>query len=228
MSDLVVEVTNLRKVFGSGNTAFEALRGVDFQARRGEVVMIAGPSGSGKTTLLSVIGCVLRPTSGSVRLLGQDISRRRESELPALRLDCIGFVFQGHNLISSLTALDNVAFPMRMRGWDAAQARREAARLLDRVGLQNKHDSIPNQLSGGQRQRVAIARAVAGNPPIILADEPTASLDASAGVVVSEMLRDLAKERGHTVVIVTHDNRIFHLADRIVHIEDGHIVRSAA
>lgn len=228
MRELAIDVQGVTKVFGQGPNAFHALKGVDFAAATGEVVMIVGPSGSGKTTLLSLIGCVLQPTAGSIRLFGDEVSRRREAELPRLRLSYIGFVFQGHNLIASLSATDNVAFPMQLRGWGATEARKESHRLLERVGLGDKLDRLPGDLSGGQRQRVAIARAVGGNPPLILADEPTASLDARSGVVVSEMLRDLAKERGHTVVIVTHDNRIFHLADRVVHIEDGQMLGRAA
>jgi putative ABC transport system ATP-binding protein len=212
------------KTYGSGAVAYQALRGVDFEARSGEFVMLNGPSGSGKTTLLSILGCVLTPTSGEVSLFGETISGRRESELPHLRLSYIGFIFQGHNLIASLDARDNVALSMRMRGHSVREANREAERLLVRVGLADKLDRKPSELSGGQRQRVAIARALAGSPPIILADEPTASLDAETGAVVTNLLKEMAREGGHTVVVVTHDNRIFHLADRIVHIEDGHIV----
>ena len=223
-----VEIAGVTKAFGKGPNKFYALRGVDFRVDPGELVMIVGPSGSGKTTLLSIMGCVLSPTAGSVHLFGERVSGRPESELPRLRLSYIGFVFQGHNLISSLTAAENVAFPLQMRGASVREARREAEGLLERVGMDDKRDALPSDMSGGQRQRVAIARAVAGSPPLILADEPTASLDAQTGVLVSDLLRELAVERGNTVVVVTHDNRIFHLADRVVHIEDGQILRSAA
>lgn len=215
------------KTYGSGAVAYQALRGVDFEARAGEFVMLSGPSGSGKTTLLSIMGCVLTPSTGDVRIYGEQISGRKESELPRLRLSYIGFIFQGHNLIASLDALENVALSMRMRGHSVRDANREAKRLLERVGLGDKLDRKPNELSGGQRQRVSIARALAGSPPIILADEPTASLDAETGMNVTLLLKDMAREGGHTVVVVTHDNRIYHLGDRIVHIEDGRIVDRA-
>jgi putative ABC transport system ATP-binding protein len=216
-----IEVRNLTKSYGSGENAYLALRGVDFAVSPGELVMLSGPSGSGKTTLLSILGCVLLPTAGTVRLLDEDISRATEHDLPRLRLSYIGFVFQAHNLIGSMSATDNVALVLELRGWAKRDAVAEAERLLDAVGLGDKARSKPRDLSGGQRQRVAIARALAGSPPILLADEPTAALDAHNGLAVTELLRALAKEHGHTVVVVTHDNRIFHLADRIVHIEDG-------
>ena len=212
------------KTYGTGAVAYQALRGVDFEARAGEFVMLSGPSGSGKTTLLSIMGCVLAPTSGEVKIYGEQISGRKESDLPRLRLSYIGFIFQGHNLIASFDALENVALSMRMRGHSVRDANSEAKRLLERVGLGDKLDRKPNELSGGQRQRVSIARALAGSPPIILADEPTASLDAETGMTVTLLLKDMAREAGHTVVVVTHDNRIYHLGDRIVHIEDGRIV----
>ena len=224
MSDLAIEARGVTKVYGEGAVAYHALRGVDFAVRRGEFVMLSGPSGSGKTTLLSILGCVLRASGGSVRVYDVDVTAARDRDLPALRMAHVGFIFQGHNLVASLDARDNVALPMRMRGHAVRDANREAERLLVRVGLGDKLDRQPRELSGGQRQRVAIARALAGSPPIILADEPTASLDAETGATVTNLLKDMAREGGHTVVVVTHDNRIFHLADRIVHIEDGHIV----
>ena len=219
----VVDVQGLRKVYGSGAVAFEALKDVDFRAETGEFVILSGPSGSGKTTLLSILGCVLRPTEGRVSVFGHDVTAAREAELPSLRVGLIGFVFQGFNLIASLSARDNIALVLQLRGWEPKEARREAEALLAEVGMAEKADSLPRDLSGGQRQRVAIARAVAGHPPLLLADEPTANLDGHTGLHVTEMLRDLARAHGSTVVVVTHDNRISHLADRIVHIEDGRI-----
>ncbi len=218
----------VRKVFGTGALAFEALRGVDMSVEVGEVVILQGPSGSGKTTLLSILGCVLTATEGTVTLLGEEITAVSPRELPRLRLERIGFIFQGHNLLASLDAMENVMLPLTLRGWTRGEAKVEAQALLERVGLGDKLTSKPSQLSGGQRQRVAVARAVAGSPPVLLADEPTASLDAEAGRVVTELLRDLAKAHGHTVIIVTHDTRIFHLADRIIAIEDGRIVPTEA
>ena len=219
----VVDVRGLSKVYGAGATAFEALKEVDFHADAGEFVMLSGPSGSGKTTLLSILGCVLRPTAGHVKLFDRDVAGAREDELPALRLGLVGFVFQGFNLIASLSARDNIALVLQLRGWQPDDANAEAEKLLGEVGIPDKANSLPRDLSGGQRQRVAIARAIAGHPPLLLADEPTANLDGHTGLQVTEMLRDLARAHGSTVVVVTHDNRIFHLADRIVHIEDGRI-----
>jgi putative ABC transport system ATP-binding protein len=218
-----IEVSSVTKTYGTGNAAYQALRGVDFAVASGEFVMLSGPSGSGKTTLLSILGCVLTATSGRVSLFGHDISSRPESELPSLRLSYVGFIFQGHNLIASLSASENIALLLEMRGFTARRAKDEAKRLLDLVGLGDRVNSRPGDLSGGQRQRVAIARALAGSPPLLLADEPTAALDAQNGLKITELLRSLAKEHGHTVVVVTHDPRIFHLADRIVQIEDGRI-----
>ncbi len=220
-SEWAIDARGVRKVFGKGALAFEALKGVDFEVARGEFVMLEGPSGSGKTTLLSILGCVLGPTVGEVFLQGERISGLRESDLPRIRTEYIGFIFQGNNLIASLTSEENVALQLELRGVPSRAALAEARVLLGKVGLGDKVGRKPMDLSGGQRQRVAIARALAGDPPVILADEPTAALDAENGRKVTEILRDLARERGHTVVVVTHDNRIFHLADRIVHIEDG-------
>ncbi len=219
-----IDARKVNKVFGTGALAFRALSDVDFRVRKGELVMLVGPSGSGKTTLLSILGCVLTATSGEVRLLGQDITAMKPRQLPALRSALIGFIFQGHNLIASLTARDNVSMISRLRGRSLRDANAEADELLAQVGLADKRNRRPHELSGGQRQRVAIARALAGEPPLIFADEPTAALDATTGHEVTELLVELGKVHGTTVVIVTHDNRIFHLADRIVGIEDGRIV----
>jgi putative ABC transport system ATP-binding protein len=219
----VVEVQGLTKTYGGGAVSVQALKSVDFHADRGEFVMLSGPSGSGKTTLLSILGCVLRASSGRLTLFDRDITDAREEELPALRLHLIGFIFQGFNLIASLSASENVALVLRLRGIPPKEAAAEARELLTEVGMPEKIDTLPRDLSGGQRQRVAIARALAGHPPLLLADEPTANLDGHTGLQVTEMLKELARTRGSTVVVVTHDNRIFHLADRIVHIEDGRI-----
>jgi putative ABC transport system ATP-binding protein len=220
---LTVRARELTKVYGVGDVAYHALRGVDLDVHAGEFMMLAGPSGSGKTTLLSIVGCVLTPTSGSLELFGEDVSKFAESRLPRVRLHKIGFIFQGHNLIASLSARDNVALVMRLQGMSTRDALRRADEMLEKAGLGEKRHSLSSQLSGGQRQRVAIARALAPAPPLILADEPTAALDAQSGLVVTELLRTLSREEGHTVVVVTHDSRIFHLADRMVHIEDGRI-----
>ena len=219
-----VELKGLTKTYGTGALAFQALKGIDLTVKQGEFMMLVGPSGSGKTTLLSILGCVLAPTSGEGLLFGEKLHGRRESELPDLRLSYIGFIFQGNNLLPALSIEDNVAFPLELRGSSRKAAVAEARDVLTEVGLGDKLKRHPNDLSGGQRQRVAVARAVAGRPPLILADEPTASLDAETGQQVTELLKKLSTERGHTVVVVTHDNRIFHFADRTVHIEDGLLV----
>lgn len=223
-TEQAIRARGVTKVFGAGGLEYHALRGIDVDVARGEFLMLAGPSGSGKTTLLSIVGCVLSATSGSVHLFGEDVTALAPSRLPDLRLRRIGFIFQGHNLIASLSARENVALVARMQGFGKQEAGRRAEALLDRVGLGDKVDNLPAQLSGGQRQRVAIARALAGEPPLVLADEPTAALDAQSGLGVTELLRELCREHGRTVVVVTHDSRIFHLADRMVHIEDGRIV----
>ena len=225
---LAIDARGITKVFGAGPLAFQALRGVDFQVAAGELVMLVGPSGSGKTTLLSIMGCVLTASAGELALFGERITAMKDRDLPTLRRALIGFVFQGHNLLASLSALDNVRLVLETRGASYGTAVGEAQALLTRVGLGDKLHSTPAELSGGQRQRVAIARALAGSPPLVLADEPTAALDAVSGLEVTQLLLALCRERGTTVVVVTHDNRIFHLADRIVHIEDGHIVPGAS
>jgi len=225
MSEQAVSVRNLTKVFESGEAAVHAVNGVDLDIHGGEVAMLMGPSGSGKTTLLSMIGCILRPTSGSVRIQGKEVSGLKERHLPRIRLAHIGFIFQGFNLFPALTAGENVEYVGLLKGFRRAEARRRARALFEQVQLANKYDTFPADLSGGQKQRVAIARALAGDPDIILADEPTAALDSQSGRAVMEMLTKLAHTRGRAVVIVTHDNRIVELADRIVEIEDGKIRR---
>lgn len=224
MNGPAVELKGLTKTYGTGALAFQALKGIDLTVKQGEFLMLVGPSGSGKTTLLSILGCVLAPTTGEGWLFGEKLHGRRESELPELRLSYIGFIFQGNNLLPALNIVDNVAFPLELRGSTRKQAVAEAREVLAAVGLGDKLKRHPDDLSGGQRQRVSVARAVAGRPPLILADEPTAALDAETGQQVTELLKKLSTERGHTVVVVTHDNRIFHFADRTIHIEDGLLI----
>lgn len=217
MTEVVARLEHVTKRFGD----FVALRDASLEVRRGELLLLTGPSGSGKTTCLSILGCLMRPTSGSVYLLDEDVSSMRESELAPRRLRGVGFVFQAHNLIQSLDASDNVALVARMRGMSASASNEAAARLLDRVGLGSKRHAAPRDLSGGERQRVGIARALIGAPPLLLADEPTASLDAANGLAVTALLNQLAHEEHLSVVIVTHDPRVVHLADRAHEIEDG-------
>jgi putative ABC transport system ATP-binding protein len=224
MSDLAISARDVSKTYAQGEAAMRALDGVDVDVRRGELVLLMGPSGSGKTTLLSIMGCILRPSGGTIRILGREVTSLHERDLPRVRLDHIGFVFQGFNLFPTLTAEANVALALDLKGVPRREAARRAASLLEQVGLAHKRDIYPADLSGGQKQRVAIARAIAGDPPIVLADEPTAALDVHSGHAVMELLRTLAHERDRAVVIVTHDNRMLGYADRIVHLEDGRIV----
>jgi putative ABC transport system ATP-binding protein len=220
----VIRAAGLTKVYGEGTTAFRALSDVDLEIRSGELTLLMGPSGSGKTTLLSILGCILRASSGSLEVLGEAVEALPESELPRIRRNAIGFVFQGFNLFPALMALENVALALDVRGVGRGKAEQRAAELIREVGLQAKGASYPADLSGGQKQRVAIARALAGNPPIVLADEPTAALDSTSGKNVIELLRKLAHEHRRAVVMVTHDPRVLSYGDRIIHLEDGRIV----
>jgi putative ABC transport system ATP-binding protein len=218
-----IAVRELTKKYEEGAAGTLALRGIDLDVHPGELLMLVGPSGSGKTTLLSIMGCILTASSGSVQVAGTEIVGLNEKQLPALRLQHIGFVFQGFNLFPTLTAAENVELMLDLKGVPVARARQRSRELLEQVGLGQKYESFPADLSGGQKQRVAIARALAGDPGIILADEPTAALDSHTGRTVMEMMSDLAHKRGRAVVIVTHDSRVLGFADRIVKIEDGAI-----
>lgn len=217
----ILKVRNLVKTYGSGANAVNALNGVDMEIRSGEVLVLMGPSGSGKTTLVSILGGILSATSGSVLLEGREIVGLPDKQLPALRRDNFGFIFQGFNLFPALTAQENVAIMCKLKNVPNPNTR--AAELLTQIGLGTKLKTHPSDLSGGQKQRVAIARALAGDPRIILADEPTAALDSVSGRTVLEILSGLAKERNRAVVIVTHDPRVLDYCDRIIHIEDGRV-----
>jgi len=223
-----ISVRDVTKVFVEGPHQVPVLQGVDFDVEQGEVVLLMGPSGSGKTTLLSIMGCILRATSGSVRVAGREVATLSERELPGVRLQNIGFIFQGFNLFPTLTVGENVELALDLKGIRGTKAKGEARRLLEQVGLAAKYDSFPSDLSGGQKQRVAIARALSGSPGVILADEPTAALDSHSGRNVMEMMRDLARKHGRGVVVVTHDSRVLEFGDRIVHMEDGRIAEAAA
>lgn len=188
--------------------------------------MLMGPSGSGKTTLLSVMGCILSATSGSIRIAGEEIAALPEHKLPPIRLKHFGFVFQSINLFPALTARENVSIALNLRGCRGWAARRKAEELLTAVGLGHKFNSWPGDLSGGEKQRTAIARALAGDPPILLADEPTAALDSETGKTVMDLLTTLARREGRTVVVVTHDERVAAYADRILYVNDGRISSS--
>src|SRR5262249_49079690 len=220
-----ITVRELTKTYAEGSASVTALRGVDLDVDAGEIIMLVGPSGSGKTTLLSIMGCILSPSSGSVRVAGEEVGKLSEKELPRIRLQHIGFVFQGFNLFPTLTAGENVELMLDLKGIRGEAAKSRAQELLEQVGLAEKYMSFPSDLSGGQKQRVAIARALAGDPEIILADEPTAALDSGTGRNVMQMMRTLAHERDRAVVIVTHDPRVIEFADRTIRIEDGLIAR---
>src|SRR5262245_11619088 len=197
-----ISVRQLTKTYAQGEAAMRALDDVDVDVHAGEVMLLVGPSGSGKTTLLSIMGCILRATSGSVRVLGRETVGLPEKALPRIRLDHIGFVFQGFNLFGTLTALQNVALALDLKGVRGATARRRAGELLEQVGIGPKAHAYPADLSGGQKQRVAIARALAGEPDIVLADEPTAALDSQSGHAVMALMQQLAHQRNRAVVIV--------------------------
>ncbi|HWQ29299.1 MAG TPA: ABC transporter ATP-binding protein [Dehalococcoidia bacterium] len=210
------------KVYGSGPTAVHAVRGVSLEVREGEIVAIVGPSGSGKTTLLSIAGCLLRPTSGSVYILGEEATRLGQARLAQFRLRHIGFVFQSFNLLPALTAQENVEIALNLAGVTGRAARERARHLLDLLGLTPRAHQRPPDLSAGEQQRLAVARALANAPDIILADEPTANLDSKAGRRVMELMRS-AVEQGEAkgLVVVTHDARILDVAHRVLTMEDG-------
>jgi putative ABC transport system ATP-binding protein len=211
------------KEFGSGGAKVMALRGVDLDVPYGELMLLVGESGCGKTTLLSVIAGILDPTAGEVNVLGTDIAKLRGSRKVNFRGQNIGFVFQQYNLLPSLTSAENAAIPLIIQGYSRGKAVRRAAEILSTMGMEKRVNSYPNQLSGGQQQRVAIARALVHDPAIIICDEPTAALDAENGQRIMEVLAKVAVQPNRAVVIVTHDNRIFHFGDRIAHMEDGKI-----
>lgn len=218
-----ISVRDLTKSYAEGAATVNALKHVSLDIGAGEVVLLVGPSGSGKTTLLSIMGCILQPTLGSVKIAGREIVGLSEKELPSVRLAHIGFVFQAFNLFPTLTAGENVELALDLKGIRGREARERSRSLLEQVGLADKYNTFPSDLSGGQKQRVAIARALAGDPEIVLADEPTAALDSHTGTTIMNMLRELAHERRRAVVVVTHDTRVLHYGDRIVRIEDGRI-----
>jgi putative ABC transport system ATP-binding protein len=225
----VISVRNLIKTYIVGEVEVRALRGVSLDVAPGEFVAITGPSGSGKSTLMHILGCLDRPTSGQYVLDGQDVSRMSKDQLAEVRNKKIGFVFQGFNLLSRTTALDNVELPLLYRGGiRTAERHRRAMEALSAVGLGKRSDHHPNQLSGGQQQRVAIARALITQPSILLADEPTGNLDTRTSIEVMGIFQRLNKERGITVLLITHEHDIAEYGTRIISCRDGHIVSDNA
>lgn len=217
----------LTRTYRLGSTQVPALKGVDIEVRRGDFVVVQGPSGSGKTTLINLLGLLDRPDGGSVLLEGRPVSAMDEDTLADLRRDRFGFVFQTFSLIPVLTAAENVAYPMTLRGLRAAECRRRALLLLARVGLGDRTEVRPDLLSGGERQRVAIARAIANEPEVVLADEPTANLDSETAAGVLDLMRDLNTERRVSFIVATHDPRVVARARRIVALRDGRIADGA-
>jgi putative ABC transport system ATP-binding protein len=227
MSEKVLAVQDVVKTFQEGTQRIEVLRGVSLHVEPGEVVALEGPSGSGKTTLLSIMGCILTPTSGRIEVAGREVTATNEDGLRDVRRRSIGFVFQQYNLFPALTALENVEYALNVRGMQGREAGEQAKRSLERVGLGERLHFLPRDLSGGQKQRVAIARAIAGDPAVLLADEPTANLDTAVGAQILELFRELAKTQNTGLVIVTHDPKVRAVADRVVGIRDGRLAAAA-
>lgn len=225
MSEFMMEAVDVAKVLGNGAAQVRALKGVNLALKGGELTLLMGPSGSGKSTLLSILGCLLTPTEGTVRVRGEAIEGKGPEELAKIRRDHFGFIFQSYHLFPTLTAADNVRLALDVRDESGASAKGRAREALAKVGLSHKMSNYPRELSGGEQQRVAIARAVVGNPSVILADEPTAALDSENGKAIMTILAEIAKDSSHSVLVVAHDPRLEPFADRIVNIEDGLIVR---
>jgi putative ABC transport system ATP-binding protein len=224
MTDTVMEAVDVVKVLGRGPGQVQALKGVSLALAGGELTLLSGPSGSGKTTLLSILGCILSPTSGTVRICGQSTARMQPEDMARIRRDHVGFVFQSYHLFPTLTAADNVRLALDIRGEPSRSAVARTHKALATVGLSHKMKSFPRQLSGGEQQRVAIARAIVADPSAILADEPTSALDSENGQAIMKVLAQIAKDEAHAVLVVTHDPRIVPFANRIIRIEDGRIV----
>ena len=224
----IYALRGVRRIYGDGGGEVQAVRDLDLQIQQGEFVVVVGPSGSGKTTLLQLLGALDRATSGEVSFEGRDLGRLRDGQLTALRLGTIGFIFQQFNLIPTLTALQNVEVALAPTRLGAAARHRRAQELLESVGLGARTDHLPSQLSGGEQQRVAIARALANEPHVLLADEPTGNLDTATGEAIMSLLESLSTERGHTVILITHDTEIAARAPRVLRMQDGRLIEQQA
>ena len=223
----VISIHNLNHYFGKGELRKQVLFNINLEINSGEIVLMTGPSGSGKTTLLTLVSGLRSPQSGSCKILGKELCGASSAELVQARRNN-GYIFQAHNLHHSLTAAQNVQMGLEVHGkYSQAQMRDRALTMLEEVGLADRVDYYPDSLSGGQKQRVAIARALVAHPAIVLADEPTAALDSKSGRDVVNLMQKLAREQGSTILLVTHDNRILDVADRIVHLEDGRLVNNS-
>jgi putative ABC transport system ATP-binding protein len=223
VSEIAISVREVVKEFPVGDSVIRVLHGVSVDVKAGELTYLVGESGSGKTTLISIVAGILYPTSGDVSVFGTDIYKLSDTALVKFRLATIGFIFQQYNLIPTLTAAENAAIPLIADGVKRSEAIEQGRALLEKLNIANQADKFPRQLSGGQQQRVAIARALVHQPKLIVCDEPTAALDARSGRRVMDLLREVALSPDRAVIIVTHDNRIFDLADRILQMEDGRI-----
>ncbi|MGB9623505.1 MAG: ABC transporter ATP-binding protein [Phycisphaerae bacterium] len=225
---VAIRVRDLHKSYREGAHALEVLHGVNLDVLRGDLTLLMGPSGSGKTTLLTIMGLLLKPTDGRVELLGRDVTDLDEAALPSLRRRHVGFIFQNFNLLSALTAQQNVEVVLGIQGIRGRAARRQAAALLDRVGMADRRDHLPAELSGGEKQRVGVARALASPAELILADEPTGNLDSATAAQVVDTLHHLAHQENRAVLVVTHDVGLQRFADQVVRMKDGTIVDTQA
>lgn len=222
--DIAATITNVIKDFPVDNESLRVLHSINAEIRMGELTMLVGPSGCGKTTLISIISGILSPTSGNIDILGHNLSQMSDQDKVLFRRHSIGFIFQQYNLLPALTAAENAAIPLIAAGIKDNEATRQARLLLEQIGMAGQTEKLPRQLSGGQQQRVAIARALVHNPKLIVCDEPTAALDGKTGQAVMQILRGIANDKNRAVLIVTHDNRIYQFADRILEMNDGQIV----
>ncbi len=225
-SKVILEASGIVKVLGTAPTQVKVLKTIDLQLHTGELTLLMGPSGSGKTTLLSILGCILSPTEGRLSVAGHPTANLNAEGLANLRRKHVGFIFQGYNLVPTLTAVENVMLALDLREQNGPDAYDNAAEALEAVGLGHRINASPSKMSGGEKQRVAIARALAGSPSVILADEPTAALDAENGLAVMDLLSRVAQDTNRAVLAVTHDHRTLKFADRIIRIDDGRIAGS--
>ncbi len=225
MEGTLVRLEQVTKIYGQGDATVVAVENVSLSLSGGRFIILMGPSGSGKTTLLTMMGCLLKPTRGRIFIFNTDVTKLDEGRLPSIRRKYIGFIFQSFNLFPALTALENVQLTLQLKGFTGETARLRAVELLRKVGLEKRLHHLPEDLSGGEKQRVAVARALAGDPPIILADEPTGMLDSKTGRLIVTLLREISAHDHRLVFMVSHDPRILDLADDILFMEDGKIRR---